>query len=262
MPGKVNIGGTAYTVAYGKTKISGTTYDIGMGKTKIGGTAKDISFGTVPYKYQQVQYIKAKYNNTSCPSIQLPITTQEGLKIEFECQAVNASGRTTSFTLGSSASNDRWQYFEIYREATAIYRWGGRMYMGNQYTVTDIGVFEGVAPKVDTTNLVVCVADFGNYGTSNTATLTTGSDSSSFTRTSAISFSGNPMFLFSQSAGRGNPGVCGRVTAYNASGIIIMDLYPVYRKSDNVVGMWDSVSRQFLTKSSSDQDDFFAGPDV
>lgn len=262
MAQKTKIGGTAYTITHGRAKVGGTTYDIGAGKTKIGGTAKDINFGTVPYKYQQVQYLKARYNDTSCPSIQLPITTQEGLKIEFECQAVNASGRRTSFALGSSASNGRWQYFEIYREATAFFRWGGRMYMGNQYTVTDIGVFEGNAPADSTVDLVACVADFGNYGTSNTATLTTGYDSSSFTRTSAISFSGNPMFLFSRSEGWGNPGVCGRVTAYAASGAIIMDLYPVVRKSDSVAGMWDAVSRQFLTKSSSDQDDFFVGADV
>lgn len=262
MPGKVNIGGTAYTVAYGKTKISGTTYDIGMGKTKIDGTVKNINFGTVPYKYQQVQYLEARYNNISCPSIQLPITTQEGLRIEFECQALKVSGMTTLTRMGYSVLNNRGQFFEIYRETTATYRWGGRMYMGDKYTVTDIGVFEGIALKDNTANLVACVADFGNYGVSNTATLTTGSYSSSVTRASAISFSGNPMYLFAYASGRGYPGVFGRITAYNASGAIIMDLYPVYRKSDSVAGMWDSVSRQFLTKYSSDQDDFFVGPDV
>lgn len=136
------------------------------------------------------------------------------------------------------------------------------MQMGSAYTDTEVGVFEGSAPAVSTIDLVTCVADFGNYGTSNTATLTTGSDSSSVTRTSAISFSGNPMYLFAYTSSRGYPGVFGRITAYNASGAIIMDLYPVYRKSDGVAGMWDSVSRQFLTKYSSDQDDFFVGADV
>ena len=58
---------------------------------------------------------------------------------------------------------------------------------------------------------------------------------------------------------------CSQISVYsfvlrNDSNTIIADLIPCYRKSDNVPGMWDVVSKTFLTNSGSGQ--FTVGPNV
>lgn len=58
---------------------------------------------------------------------------------------------------------------------------------------------------------------------------------------------------------------CSQISVYsfvlrNDSNTIIADLIPCYRRSDNVPGMWDVVSKTFLTNSGSGQ--FTVGPNV
>jgi|GEM_PF-5507031 len=246
MAQKTKIGGTAYTITHGRAKIGGTTYDIGAGKTKIGGTAKDIVFGTVPYKYQQVAYVEASSDG---PYIVLPITTQEGLRLEFECMQVEGSSRTETCRMGFSASNNRKQYFTGYKTTSTILSYYGRIYIGSKTaTAESQPLFRRVSGSYEMVNVVV---NFGNYGTTNTASVKVEDDSASVSISSAISFAGNPFYLYSYSTSSARAGIFGRVTAYNGSGAVIMDLYPVKRKSDNVPGFWDTVSKQFLTNAGS-----------
>lgn len=46
------------------------------------------------------------------------------------------------------------------------------------------------------------------------------------------------------------------------SGVLIHDLYPCYRKSDNKPGMYDIVMGQFLTNANPSGNDFTVGPNI
>ena len=254
MPGKVNIGGTAYTVAYGKTKVSGTTYDIGMGKTKIDGTVKEINFGMIPYKYQQVEYLEV---SSAGPYIELPISTVEGLKLELYCAPLLPKvGEyvTPQCRLGGGGSES----------AKKIERFG--------MDELDDGTFQAYlnaqTRKVEAqhvtgspASLYYVEGDFG-YGDTGTMYITVnGVRQYSASRTSWMT-TGEPMYLFayktttiSKAEGR-----FGTVRALNRNNVILMDLYPCYRKSDNTPGFWDTVSKQFLTNAGSGS--FSVGPDV
>ena len=250
MPGKVNIGGTAYTVAYGKTKISGTTYDIGEGKTKIGGTVNDISFGTVPYKYQQVAYVESTSSYKNGPHIVMPITTQENLKI---VAVINKYGADEDLDyLGYNANNADEEFFLSSNGSLfiAIMEVAGQSITNPSYKTVANG-----------TTLTATMV-FGSNGqtTSLTVTGVSGWNKTS-TRSRALANTGNPMYLFTNNSSSWcYKGRFGQVTAYNSSNAVIMDLYPCYRKSDNTPGFWDTVSKQFLTNAGSGS--FSVGPDV
>lgn len=256
MAQQTKVNGAIYSITHGLTKLNGTIRTIEAGKTKIGGTIRDISFGPIPYSFQQVAYIQSKTNNG--PYIVLPITTQEGLKFEFECEQYAITGITETCRLGYHASNSRDQYFTGYRNSTALNRYYGQINIGSsQVSLTTQSMSSGTGSGV---HMIVCKVDFGNYGTANSASVQVGDEVGSTTRTSAISFGGSPMYLFAYSTGTQRAGTFGRITAYNASDAVIMDLYPVKRKSDSAPGFWDSVSRQFLINSGSGS--FTVGPDV
>lgn len=242
MPGKVNIGGTAYTVAYGKTKISGTTYDIGMGKTKIDGTVKEINFGTIPYEYQQVEYIKN--NSSSRPYVNLPITSQEGLKLEF--YAARETYNNLQCYIGTYNEPSNW--------------WQQKFYLQDD----DESFFYGYATCAGTdvtarwpasTSLEFYRVFFGNYGTSNNMSLylyeplKSRESTETATRARALTTTNLPMRIMRANASV--KGLYGRITAYNANNAIIMDLYPCYRKSDNTPGFYDKVTHSLLTNSGS-----------
>lgn len=250
MAQKTKVGGTAYTITHGRAKVGGTTYDIGAGKTKIGGTAKDIVFGTVPYKYQQVAYVESSSTGKNRPHIVMPITTQEGLKIEA---VINKYGADDNL--------DYLGYYEknasegLFLSATgSLYT--AMMYVENQ-TVTN-ATYKSVTNGTTITATMV----FGSNGqtTSLTCTGVSGWNKTS-TRSMALASTGNPMYLFTHEPSNWcYKGRFGRVTAYNSSNAVIMDLYPVKRKSDNVPGFWDTVSKQFLTNAGSGS--FSVGADV
>lgn len=252
MPGKVNIGGTAYTVAYGKTKIGGTTYDIGMGKTKIDGTVKEINFGTIPYKYQQVEYIK---NNSSSnkPYVNLPITSQEGLKLEI--YAAYETYNNTQCYIGTYSESSSWQQQKFYLQDD------GESFFYGYVTCAGTNV---TARWPASTSLEFYRVFFGNYGTSNNMSLYLYEPSNSrestetVTRARALTATNLPMRIMRADASV--KGLYGRITAYNANNAIIMDLYPCYRKSDNTPGFYDKVTHSLLTNSGSGT--LTVGPDV
>ena len=241
MAQKTKIGGTAYTITHGRAKVGGTTYDIGAGKTKIGGTAKDIVFGTVPYKYQQVAYVESTTSSKNTCYIVMPITTQEGLKIEA---VINKYGTDEDLDyLGYYAKNAAEGFFLDSNGSlfTAMMEVAGQ-------TITNAS-YKTVANGTTLTATMV----FGSNGQTTSLTVTGVSGwSNTSTRSRALASTGNPMYLFTENPSNGcYKGRFGRVTAYNSSNAVIMDLYPVKRKSDNVPGFWDTVSKQFLTNAGS-----------
>lgn len=251
MPGKVNVGGTAYTVAYGKTKISGTTYDIGMGKTKIDGTVKDIDFGTIPSKYQQVEYIKNYGSNY--PYINLPITSQEGLKLEF--YAAYEGYSNNQCYIGTYSEPSSWAQQKFYlQDDSESYFYGYATCAGNNVTAQWPG----------STSLEFYRVSFGNYGTSNNISIylyepSSGRESTkTTTRARALTTTNLPMRIMRADASV--KGLYGRITAYDANNAIIMDLYPCYRKSDNTPGFYDKISRSLLTNSGTGS--LTVGPDI
>lgn len=68
----------------------------------------------------------------------------------------------------------------------------------------------------------------------------------------------NSIYLFAMNYNKGSISDAMKVNArvysfklYNSYGNKILDLQPCYRKSDSVAGMWDKVSKTFLTNSGS-----------
>ena len=248
MSGRTLIGGTAYEIVDGTTKVGGTLYSITEGRTKIGGSVYSIDFGPVPYAYQQVEYIQ--YTSSTIAYYTLPITSQEGLKLECKLWSVNYNdyqchiGTITSSSLTSKAR----QFFHIALDEDN-YDYGVASCAGDSVT-------SGL-PLDSSGNIGV---NFGNYGTTNTIVLTYNSNNrtSSVNRTRTLSSTGNTMYIMNPNSVRN--GKYGSIKAYNASNTLIMELYPVYRKSDNAPGFWDSISRQFLSKSGSGA--VTVGPDV
>lgn len=252
MPGKVNIGGTTYTVAYGKTKIGGTTYDIGMGKTKIGGTNKDIILSTIPYKYQQVEYIKNS-SSSNKPYINLPITSQEGLKLEIYAASEGYSNTQCFIGTYSDTNSSYSQKFYLADNGESFF-YGYAICAGTSLD----------ARWSASTSLKFYRIFFGNYGVSNNMSLylyepSNGRESTETkTRNKALTGTGSSMRIMRADAS--TRGLYGRITAYDANNAIIMDLYPCYRKSDNTPGFYDKISRSLLTNSGTGN--LTVGPDI
>lgn len=49
----------------------------------------------------------------------------------------------------------------------------------------------------------------------------------------------------------GNARKIGRFSYYDKTGVLICDLYPCYRKSDSVIGMYDAARKKFLTNDGT-----------
>lgn len=89
--------------------------------------------------------------------------------------------------------------------------------------------------------------------------------------TASSSYSGSPtssyyitLFTFHYANTVKTAEICkaklGHIEFYNANNSKILDMYPCYRKSDSVAGMWDKVSKTFLTNAGTGT--FVVGPDV
>ena len=248
MGGKVKVGGTAYDVSPGKVKVGGTAYSILYGKTKIGGTAHTISFSPIPSEYQEVEYI----TGSGTQYIRLPIDSDDNLKLEFEVKGLDSDGYFCA--IGAYSSTAKNQYFMIQDTGSARKYYA---YMTNRLVQTSVS-----ADYHDSTNIHTVYVDFASYANKPSITV----DGVTTTATSNVTTDheiGRPMYLFSRgtnTTGRGK-GSFGKVKAYRVvGGTVLMDLYPCYRKSDNVVGMYDLISETFLENIGTGS--FTAGPTV
>lgn len=253
MPGKINIGGAPRTVTHGRVKVGGTNYNINMGKAKIDGTTKDINFGTIPYKYQQVEYLEA---SSAGPYIALPITTMEGLKLELYCAPLlpeDGGYYDPQCRLGGGGS-----------ESAKIQRFGMDELSDGSFQAYLTAQNKSVGAQHVTgspASLYYVEGDFG-YGNTGTMYITVNGVRQYSASRSMWMTTGEPMYLFAYMATTisKSEGRFGMVRVLNRNDAILMDLYPCYRKSDSVPGFWDTVSKQFLTNAGSGS--FTVGPDV
>lgn len=197
----------------------------------------------VPDTYEQLEYLRA---SSAGPYIRLPILTQEGLKLEYDCAS---RGTTSTCYIGYTGTSLQDQFARIFvYKPGAIRYWYGQLDVANQALETSQSL---PSSSVDEMNHMV--VDFGNYGVNNTMSVRWEDYIGSGTRSNALT-AGNPMYLFAWATSRGATtavGQFGNVLAYNAAGGLIMDLRPVRRVADGVLGFWDVVTQQFLTNIGS-----------
>lgn len=261
MGGKTKVGGTAYNISPATVKVGGTAYKIKHGKTKIGGTAYTISFSSIPSEYQQVKYIYYG-TGTSYPYITLPFAAVSNMKWEFQGgrpSGVADSSSTTYFTyIGYYGSSYARTFARFYHNGEDSTRVQAHSYTRNAYVSTT---------QLTADTLYDVSVSFGpNRTTSGTTSVTfSGTTSTSSASTAGSNYTGSGLLLgrlstSSTSSSYRGYGLYGRFTAYNSSNTVLCDLYPCYRKSDNVVGMYDVVSEQFLPPTNNAS--FSAGPNV
>lgn len=260
MGGKTKVGGTAYDISPATVKVGGTAYKIKYGKTKVGGTAYTISFSPIPSEYQQIQYIYYA-SGSGYPYIELPFAAVSNMKWEFEGGRPDGVAETRStayFTyIGYYGSSYARTFARFYHNGTDSTRLQAYSYTRNAYVQTT---------QLTADTLYDVSVSFGpNRTTSGTTSVTfNGTTSTSSASTAGSNYTGSGLLLgrlstTSTSSSYRGYGLYGRFTAYDGSNNVLCDLYPCYRKSDNVVGMYDIVSEQFLSPSSAS---FSAGPNV
>ena len=254
MPGKVNIGGTNYSnIAYGKVKISGSDYTINYGKVGLSsGGYSIISFGPIPYSFQQVEYLEV---NDAGPYIILPINTVEGLKLKLYCAPLlpeDGGYYDPQCRLGGGSATATIQRFFMDELSDGTFRAA----INAQNKTAQSQKLTG-SPS----SLYYVEADFG-YGNTGTMSIIVDNGNTYTGSRSEWMTTGEPMYLFAYKASTisVSEGRFGLVQALNRNNVILMDLYPCYRKSDNVPGFWDTVTKTFLINSGSGS--FSVGPDV
>ena len=239
---KYGAGGGGATASGGQTSGGASGYQ--------GAVFFKFSRRLLPAGYQQVEYLKAA---SAGPYVVMPITTQEGLSLEFDC--IPYTGADSCY-IGCTISTGRRQYFRFdrYQPGAIVYGRGYTYCAATDLATTEIGV-----SSVDDDNLNHVVVRFGDYTGNRSAGCTWFGYTATGTRTDALSAVGDPMYLFGNTAS-GERGTFGKVAAYNASDSLIMFLIPCKRTSDNVLGYYDAVSKTFLTNVGTGS--FTAGPNI
>ena len=163
---------------------------------------------------------------------------------------------------------------------TEIYLRGGWVSnsIDNPLFAVDAGVYVRTAFTCATTTnnrVVLVIQDFANtkylYSVGSVVDIYLNKNEYSFDGVStptgkSISFTSQfPLHLLGWDRS-GNNILCGtgRICKcqISESGVLIHDLYPCYRKSDNKPGMFDLVTRQFFTNAATSGNDFTVGPDI
>lgn len=259
MAGKTIINGTARDVIGGKVLINGISRDISGGRTNINGTLYDIPFGPIPPAYKQVDYIISK----GIDSITVPIPYQKDLKIETMaytrapspysepdicfCGIINANAHFAFLLKNDLLSSDDRVFVTTFKYSsrnTAIEINGGPTPIDGSPS-TSKNVYKACKEKF--------ILNTG-YPGSSSASLNgqTGSVHRSTT------YDNSNLILFKRASSLYTEGGFGQISAYVDNNLIV-DLYPCQRRSDDRLGYYDSVGRQFYTYEGSNHNAFSIG---
>lgn len=191
----------------------------------------DLSFSYhVPALYQEVEYLEV--GNTAGPYI------------DTNCAFTTASEYEVKFQYTGTPGNETW-LFGAYADnkATQLGFWNSKIYFrvgGNSALInfdTNIHTYKAATSKfiVDGSELVSPVPNWRN------AVLTKAR-------------------IFSSNAGNKTNRCRIFFVKMWSNGVLQREMYPCYRKSDSVAGMWDKVSELFYTNAGTGS--FTVGPDV
>ena len=184
----------------------------------------------VPALYQEVEYLEV--GNTAGPYI------------DTNCAFTTASEYEVKFQYTGTPGNETW-LFGAYanNKATQLGYWNSKIYFrvgGSSATInfdTNIHTYKAATSRfiVDGSELVSPVPNWGNAVLTKAHIFSSNSDNKT-----------NKCRIF--------------FVKMWSNGVLQREMYPCYRKSDSVAGMWDKVSELFYTNAGTGT--FTVGPDV
>ena len=179
----------------------------------------------MPDAYQQVEYIESDGNQY----LNLGITTGSTTNFEIKMATTEANPTAIRRIFGGYASSGTWYELALSSSSNGIFL---NYISGSNFT-----------QYVPTINTPFVVKKMGTSLITPNGTVELGSGS--FNNPSVA-------YLFASSRS-GTSGFIGRI--YYAkifkNSNLILDLYPCYRKADNVIGMYDAISNTFFTNGGS-----------
>lgn len=200
----------------------------------------------LPDTYQEVSYLNASANTNSYIDLGFSFDTKAKILMEYTF----LDKTVTSYPFGAAENSGtlRCAVSAPYGAKTYLYGSSGTGFVHVTYTPT-----ENIAIQYE------FVLEPGNLSITNLDTKETIND----TTQGAYTMSAN-LFLFAQNYNGttryGGARQIGKFQYYDKNDKLICDLIPCYRKSDNVIGMYDLVRRTFLTNIGGGT--FIKGPDV
>lgn len=218
------------------------------------GNVKQISSGSqilwqsrnLPSAYQQVEWVCAASGVGAY--IDLGFHFDEGCKIETEIFLTNQSGR--AFYFGAAEDSDG-KRFMLIGEPTTIYI-ASKNSSGASPFWSPVCA-DGYNKMVITTGSTMTVKN-ETSGESVTKDFKQGMVMSANHYLFARNYNGTIGF------DTGIDRKIGRFSYWDKNGVLICDLYPCYRKSDGVIGMYDNARARFFTNKGSGS--FTKGPEV
>ena len=201
----------------------------------------------LPSGYTRLEYIES--TGTQYIDTGYMVTNESGIKIVVDDTATNSPRATTaSYFVGASLQGSYMGYFTRVNsgQLVSVWGWNGEGSLGNNIASTHSTVYinymndrkfiynNGIRDYVRTNDLPTLMTADGS------------------------------LYLFNTSKGGAVYRSIGKM--YSAqiteNETIIHNFVPAKRNSDDVIGMYDTVSGQFFTNAATSGDDFSAGPPV
>lgn len=202
--------------------------------------------GRIPAEYQEVEWIQAGSGIGVYFDLGFTFDTAARIKIGMYLIDTNAA-----YLFGAAENSGKYRCMisAPYNGTKTAFAYGSN---GSSY-------LNVTATLVDGYNDLEYTLKAGNLSVKNVTNGSTNKNTSNV----ALTMTSN-MYLFAQNY-NGNPryGAYRKVSYfqyYDKNDTLICDLVPCYRKSDNIIGMYDIVRKTFLTKKGSGS--FTKGPDI
>lgn len=201
----------------------------------------------LPSAYQQVKWIKADKGVVAYINLGLKFDTAGTANIQAFFEDVTQN-YTYLFGAAENGGKHRFMISAPYPESHA----SGYFTYEGAYRVSQISIYNGA------NQLTLKVENGKGYLQNDTYGIVKNGDADTYTMTSDLHLLGQ-MYNGSVRVGEGVRKV-GTFKYYDKNNTLVCSLIPCYRKSDNVVGMYDVVRGIFLTNAGTGS--FTAGPRV